>query len=164
LKKFVGVVLVWSVVLAGWGAAYRVLLYEGGAPIPTDPTRAPTPTEPTGGSKLTDWGGLQRVEVEVPPIKFSRNQVRLPDDAEPILKELAENLKSRWSRFYLRIEGNTSSQGDPSANRKLAEERALVVRNFLIDEHVPEDRIEAGVAKEPGQGSEVQFVVLQKKK
>jgi outer membrane protein OmpA-like peptidoglycan-associated protein len=114
--------------------------------------------------KLDDWSGLQRVgSLAVPRIQFSRGKATPTTEAEPLLKALAANLNEQWPRFYLRIEGNTSGKGDPEANRLLAQARARAVKEFLVGKGVSAHRIQA-IAKEPGQGSEVQFVVLQQGK
>jgi outer membrane protein OmpA-like peptidoglycan-associated protein len=107
-----------------------------------------------------EWQALRVVaSMKVPPITFSSvKKDRLTEDAEQQLAELAAALK-RWPQYYLRIEGHTLSEGDPDANRVLAEKRARSVKNYLIEQQVAEHRLKA-VAMPPGQGKEVRFVAL----
>src|SRR5262249_35971422 len=84
-----------------------------------------------GGIRLTeeDWKKLQMVATfQAEKITFSsKTPDRLTDDAETALAVLADKLR-QWPKYYLRIEGNTSSGGDPDANRELANSRAAAVR------------------------------------
>ncbi len=114
------------------------------------------------------WQDLRRVgSLRVPAIGFRKNTATLaeegdkPEDPTPmqVLDELARELE-RWPQYYLRVEGHTLTQGDPDANRQLAEDRAKTVKSYLVKQGVADHRIQA-VAMPPGKGTEVRFVVLQ---
>jgi outer membrane protein OmpA-like peptidoglycan-associated protein len=46
---------------------------------------------------------------------------------------VAEKLKT-WPQCYLKVRGNTSSRGDPEANKKLAKARAQVAVDYLLNQ------------------------------
>jgi len=48
-----------------------------------------------------------------------------------ILDELGETMTS-FGNTYLRVEGNTDSTGNPTANMTLSERRALAVKNYIL--------------------------------
>jgi len=110
-----------------------------------------------------DWASLQRVGLfKEDPIEFRRASDQFSDDndAQALLSDVADKMR-RWPQYYLRVEGNTLGD-DNEENRQLVKDRASAVKNFLVKNlSVDENRIRA-VGNKPGQGKEVDFVMLQK--
>jgi outer membrane protein OmpA-like peptidoglycan-associated protein len=106
------------------------------------------------------WEKLQTVaSMKVPPITFSSvRKDQLTEEAKGHLVELANELK-QWPQYYLRIEGHTRKEGDLDANLQLAKRRAESVRDYLVEQQVPEYRLKAE-AMPPGEGMLVRFVAL----
>ena len=76
------------------------------------------------------------------------------------LTELANDLR-QWPSYYLLIEGDSESKGDPEENKKLRARRAEAVRRYLIDmEGIEEFRLKAVAAEESGHGKEVRLQAL----
>jgi outer membrane protein OmpA-like peptidoglycan-associated protein len=110
-----------------------------------------------------DWNSLKEIgSFEVPEITFSTaNRDQLTEDAREELAALANRLRP-WPQYYLRIEGNTASEGDPDANKALAARRAAAVQAYLVEEqNFGKNRFKA-VAMKPGQGKKVRITALQK--
>jgi outer membrane protein OmpA-like peptidoglycan-associated protein len=60
--------------------------------------------------------------------------------AHPALREVAEVLRLHGG--VLRIEGHTHNRGDEAVQKRISEERAAGVRDFLLTQGVPADRLE----------------------
>lgn len=92
------------------------------APVATPPMRETTaPAE------------LPAVSLSV---TFASGSARLTPQAEQTLATLGRALGSRdLLPFRFRIEGHTDTTGDRGLNQRLSEERAAVVREFLIQRH-----------------------------
>ena len=92
------------------------------APVATPPMRETTaPAE------------LPAVSLSV---TFASGSARLTPQAEQTLATLGRALGSRdLLPFRFRIEGHTDTTGDRGLNQRLSEERAAVVRDFLIQRH-----------------------------
>jgi outer membrane protein OmpA-like peptidoglycan-associated protein len=110
--------------------------------------------------KDADWTKLKEVgSLKVKDVEFPK-ALKLSPDAEDALAELALDLK-RWPKYYLRIEGNTTNEGEREANLKKAQERADYVKNYMIDKfNIPAARLQA-FGKPPGGGIKVGFVFLE---
>ncbi len=61
--------------------------------------------------------------------------------AHPTLREVAEVLRISDGK-HLRVTGHTDNRGEPDTLKRVSEERAAAVRDFLITQGVPTDRIE----------------------
>jgi hypothetical protein len=110
-----------------------------------------------------DWATLRRVaNFPVRNIDFSSKRPSgLGEEAEEQLAELAETLRN-LPQYYLRIEGHTEKQGEREANMVLGQERADLVRDYLVKRlGIDESRVQAK-AMEPGEGKLVRFVALEK--
>jgi outer membrane protein OmpA-like peptidoglycan-associated protein len=69
-------------------------------------------------------------------VTFASGSARLTPQAEQTLATLGRALGSRdLLPFRFRIEGHTDTTGDRGLNQRLSEERAAVVREFLIQRH-----------------------------
>jgi hypothetical protein len=110
-----------------------------------------------------DWARLQRVGLfKEDPIQFRRASADFSDatDAQSTLADVADKLR-RFPQYYLQVEGNTLGD-DNEVNRQLVKDRANAVKKALVESQgVDAQRIRA-VGNKPGQGKEVDFVMLQK--
>jgi outer membrane protein OmpA-like peptidoglycan-associated protein len=68
-------------------------------------------------------------------VTFPFNKALVADDAKPLIDEAIAQLKSENKGVYFEIEGHTDSIGAPEYNKRLGEERAMAVRNYLHDNH-----------------------------
>lgn len=73
-------------------------------------------------------------------VLFATNATELLPAARDRLSEVATALKE--SKNPLLIEGHTDSRGSESYNDQLSERRAESVKNFLVNQGVPPDRIQ----------------------
>lgn len=83
--------------------------------------RPPPPPRP-----LTDrqWAALQPLgTLRVGRLVFARGTATLIDASRPPLAELAETMRA-LPGFYLLVRGHARPEGDPTANRALAQQRA----------------------------------------
>jgi outer membrane protein OmpA-like peptidoglycan-associated protein len=79
------------------------------------------------------------ITVKVP---FKTGKSDLPPKATEQLDPLAEALKLARNREIL-VEGHTDSQGSAEKNLDLSQKRAEAVREYLIEQQVPADRVSA---------------------
>jgi outer membrane protein OmpA-like peptidoglycan-associated protein len=74
-------------------------------------------------------------------LEFARGMNVLLGASHPSLREVAEVLRVK-SSARLRIEGHTDNRGDDRVQKRVSEERAAGVRDFLLTQGVPRDRME----------------------
>lgn len=90
------------------------------------------------------WNNLKRVgTLRVRPIIFqSSTQILSMNGKEEV--DAAAEVIQHYPHFRILIKGHTSPGGDEEANRKLSEERAMAVRQYLVSVHdVETDRVKA---------------------
>lgn len=75
-------------------------------------------------------------------VHFDFDKSNIKPEFVPVLKEAAEMIKARPGRTVM-VEGHTCNIGPAVYNQGLSERRAASVRNFLIDEGVESDRLQA---------------------
>lgn len=113
------------------------------------------PLPPDGWRKLMPVGAM-RLE----PIGFRRGTSEISEFSRAELDRLATRVNS-WPSYYVRVVGNSRPEGDPEANRLLAESRARAVLEHLVSRGVAANRLRAEVAPggDASEGrSEVSFV------
>ncbi|MBM3879398.1 MAG: hypothetical protein FJ387_06715 [Verrucomicrobia bacterium] len=110
------------------------------------------------------WAKLQPVgELRVQPIVFTRGSAHISVQSERDLQTLARRLQS-FPRFYLRVIGHARPEGDPEANRVLAQARAEAAAQYLRTQGLRPERLRAEAAPAPaaaGEGQAVSFFVGQ---
>jgi len=127
-------------------------LYEAPAELLANEVRMPGPTPMPGGAaffrRLSDdeW---KRVSGKVvgtlvdEPIIFGSGSSGVPDDFQPNLRDAIYKL-AHYPKYRVIVNGYVSPGSDPQADQQLSEERALVIKRFLVEEGgVQEDRIYA---------------------
>ena len=85
--------------------------------------------------RSTDW-------IEFDRIRFYTDSASLMSDSNEQLRGIADIMKA-YPRVRLTIGGYTDNTGDPAANLKLSEDRAMAVRNQLVGMGVAPDRMTA---------------------
>ncbi len=83
----------------------------------------------------------ERAFVEGLQVRYEKKDVSVPAPARDDLRRVVAYLQSN-SRQRLRIVGYTCNIGTPEDNVELSEQRAKVVRDFLIAAGAPEDRLD----------------------
>ena len=81
-----------------------------------------------------------RINPEYQNIYFRSDNYSLDDYALKVLKSIITKFKDGGYRS-IRIEGHTDNTGDESANVVLSDMRVFAVRNFLVANEIPADRI-----------------------
>ena len=105
-----------------------------------------------------EWNTLRPVgELRLVPISFARASANLSLDSERELQDLARRLKT-FPRFYVRVMGHARAEGDPEANRLLAESRADAARSYLVNQGVSAQRLRTETAPSAMAGGEAQAV------
>lgn len=103
----------------------------------------------------TQWQKLTSIgTAKVPTLVFARGTDRLTGHSKLVLDELAVQLNS--TRFYVSILGNASRIGNLQQNKLLAERRAKVAQDYLIDKGVDKNRIRA-LGGQPSGSTSVTF-------
>jgi len=117
--------------------------------------------------ELTDpqWNGLTEIgTLEVEPLVFARGTSQLTPQSKLVLDRLAETLKS-FPSYYVIVRGNARREGDPTANKQLAEARAKEAAAHLLNAGIATTRIRA-LGSEPmptgGEAQTVKFVLGQR--
>lgn len=109
------------------------------APAPTTP-EAPPAAPATPKSTATVKGA----SVQIPGnIVFDTGKSTLKEGAgsEVVLDQLKQFLDENPQVTKLRIEGHTDNVGKPPDNEKLSGERALTIKNYLINKGIPKERL-----------------------
>lgn len=112
------------------------------APAPTPaPAPAPTPTATTpvvAPSTVKQEGN----KLKMPgAIVFETGKATLMPESDAVLEQLRGFLEQKPQISLVRIEGHTDNVGQPAANLKLSGDRALAVRQWLIDHKVDAKRL-----------------------
>jgi peptidoglycan-associated lipoprotein len=107
-------------------------------PITTPDT--PTDFEPGPvGNRAGEW--KRRPELKIPVIYFSYDKFALGAREKTILNQVAAYMKKN-PNLGLIIEGHCDERGSEEYNRSLGERRALAVKDYLITQGIPENRIQ----------------------
>jgi outer membrane protein OmpA-like peptidoglycan-associated protein len=93
----------------------------------------------------TQWELRPVGELSISPIEFGRGSANLTLDGERELQALARRLQS-FPRFYLRVLGHARTEGDPEANRLLAQSRAETAGQYLTRQGLGANRVKAETA------------------
>jgi peptidoglycan-associated lipoprotein len=64
-------------------------------------------------------------------VRFPVNKAEISDEAKALIDEAVAPLVQANRGVFLEIEGHTDSTGDDAYNRRLGEERALAVRDYI---------------------------------
>jgi outer membrane protein OmpA-like peptidoglycan-associated protein len=78
---------------------------------------------------------LYTVTLSNDKVTFPLNRAEVGDDAKKMIDESLSPIVSANKGVFFEIEGYTDATGEPTYNKKLGEERAQAVRNYLHDQH-----------------------------
>ena len=105
---------------------------------PTVPAKLPADTV-----VLPNLGALGRgATVTLPNLYFTQSTASLLPTSRPMLNALARRLREQ-PVLRLEIAGHTDNVGDPSLNLRLSEQRARVVRQYLVQQGIDSVRLTA---------------------
>jgi outer membrane protein OmpA-like peptidoglycan-associated protein len=132
---------------------------------------AGSPAEAIRGQRTAEelteqqWNGLTEVgTLEVEALVFARGTSQLTPQSKLVLDRLAETLKS-FPSYYVIVRGNARREGDPTANKQLAESRAKEAAAHLRNAGIETTRIRP-LGTEPmptgGEAQTVKFVLGQR--
>lgn len=108
-----------------------------------------------------EWKSLKPVgSLQVPKLVFRRGSSTLSSASEKILEDLVVKL-NKWTVYYLIIKGNSASDGDIEANRRLAEGRANSAKDWLVSHGINTNRILVDEIK-PNGSTTVNFILAEK--
>lgn len=128
-------------------------------PVGTFQVKAANPSYKAATLNVTvERGKESRVTFELMPydkVKVTKEKVEISDTIEfttgratikvesyPVLDEIAQVLKESPT-MRLRIEGHTDNVGDAKTNKRLSQQRADAVRDYIISRGIGADRLEA---------------------
>jgi OOP family OmpA-OmpF porin len=100
---------------------------EDGCPDPGDPR------------VIYDDGEL----VILDAVRFEHGSAQLSEESHALLDQVALTLKANPEVKKMRIEGHTDDTGPEDVNQRLSQQRAEVVRHYLISKGVSADRLVA---------------------
>lgn len=76
-------------------------------------------------------------------VHFQFGTAQILPDSFPVLQEVADYLKANKSIKRMSIEGHTDNKGSPDLNKRLSQERANSVMNWLVQHGIETGRLEA---------------------
>ena len=113
------------------------------APQPVAPAPRPAPVVAKGPAKIVDEKTIA-VSLDERLILFPTNKAVIRSPYKERVQQFAMALKSDLSGWgHLRVEGHSDVRGKRARNIQLSFERASAVGQFLIQEGVPNGRVEA---------------------
>jgi len=108
------------------------------APLPPAATAPP----PTASAPVEDTAtaAAEPFTLKGFTVFFTQNSIEIPVYANAILASAAALMKSHPNTAAV-IEGHTDSVGDPAYNKLVSENRAAVVKNFLVGQGIALSRM-----------------------
>ena len=73
-------------------------------------------------------------------LNFETASTQLTPESVPTVESLVMILKA-YPAVAVRLEGHTDSTGDAVANKKLSQDRAIVVKEIIVKSGIPEQRV-----------------------
>ena len=80
-------------------------------------------------------------DVDFAPVYFGFDSTVVPQGELGKIDEVVQHLKSRTDRVVV-VEGNCDERGSNEYNMSLGEQRAIIVRNYLVQSGIAADRIQ----------------------
>lgn len=84
---------------------------------------------------------VAEIEAAFNATQFEQGKAELSQKAQFVLDDLA-SLMRQQTDLKLKIEGHTSSEGDPAFNQKLSEDRAKAAVDYIISKGIASDRLQ----------------------
>jgi outer membrane protein OmpA-like peptidoglycan-associated protein len=76
-------------------------------------------------------------------VNFEQNNARIREVSFPLLERLARLIKTHPEYVHIEVQGHTDQRGTVEYNKKLSEDRATSVLEFLVKEGVERMRLSA---------------------
>lgn len=103
----------------------------------------PKPAPAAARPALASLGSLTKgAALTLPNLYFSQSTAELLPASRPVLDELAQTLQ-RQPALRLEVVGHTDNVGDAARNRLLSQQRARVVRRYLVQQGIDSLRLTA---------------------
>jgi len=80
-------------------------------------------------------------DVNFMPVYFGFDSTVVPQGELGKIEEVARHLQSKTDRVVV-VEGNCDERGSNEYNMSLGENRAIIIRNYLVQNGITEDRIQ----------------------
>ena len=131
---------------------------------PTAPAAASSPaSEPQTAARTVNFQAMAALATLTPEsgtaqvlealnllvIDFPAGAAALPDSAEPVLTKVAAALAARPPSERFGISAHADGTGSPLADLELARRRAQAVVDYLINQGVPSQKLEARGIRDP---------------
>jgi general secretion pathway protein A len=113
---------------------------EPAAPAPPSAATPPTRPAPPSPPESAGAAAAESFTLKGFTVFFAQNSIEIPLYANEMLTSAAALMKSNPGTAAI-IEGHTDSVGDAAYNRLISENRAAVVRNFLVGQGVALSRL-----------------------
>jgi peptidoglycan-associated lipoprotein len=91
--------------------------------------------------KLAEGKLLYEVALTDDKVRFAFDKAALGDEAQTMLSDFANQLKSENKNVYVEIQGHTDGVGSEDYNYRLGLDRAEAVRRFLNQQGIPLHRM-----------------------
>jgi outer membrane protein OmpA-like peptidoglycan-associated protein len=78
---------------------------------------------------------IYQVTLSNDKVTFPKNRATISDEAKQLIDEAVDQLKTENKGVFFEIAGHTDATGPEELNRRLGEERAEAVRDYLHDQH-----------------------------
>ncbi|HEY8078954.1 MAG TPA: OmpA family protein [Labilithrix sp.] len=113
-----------------------------GTPPPPPPPPPPKPVEPPKPPPRVE---LRDNKIEIrEKIQFEVNKAIIKPESFGLMKEIGDVIKANPQVKKLSIEGHASAEGNAQYNKKLSDDRAKAVMDYLVKkENVPADHLTA---------------------
>ena len=95
----------------------------------------------TAAGKLAEGKFMYQMVLSDDSVKFKLDKWELTPEAQQILTNFAERLKSENKNVYVEVQGHTDSTGQTEYNERLGADRAEAVRRYLNRAGVALNRI-----------------------
>ena len=134
------------------------------SPVDAEPAQPIVESEPEGESVLSILRRTALLEMtdRSRNIKFFEGQVRLTDTSESLLQTIFEDL-FLYSESEIVIEIANKDGTDDISNNALASERAWLIKSFLTDRGLDEERLLVSVLPEGAGPDELQHISIEAK-
>lgn len=94
------------------------------------------------GARVDSRGCELQGRIELRGVNFEVNTAQLTPGSRTQLDEVADTLR-RYPEMKIEIAGHTDSSGNAAYNQTLSQRRAEAVRDYLVDEGIAADRLQA---------------------
>jgi OOP family OmpA-OmpF porin len=84
----------------------------------------------------------KKIEI-LEKVMFDYNKATIKMESHELLNDVADVIKENPKLEKIRVEGHTDSDGSDKYNKKLSQQRADAVKDFLVKAGVPAEKLEA---------------------